>query len=35
LGNRGSNLCSRQHCNFWEACEGEYGGKVKGVNLDE
>jgi RecB family exonuclease len=33
--NRGSNLCSRKHCNFWEACEAEYGGKVKGVNLDE
>jgi hypothetical protein len=33
--NRGSNLCSRKHCNFWEACEGEYGGKVKGVDLCE
>ena len=32
--NRGSNLCSRKHCNFWEACEGEYGGRVKGVGLD-
>ena len=30
--NRGSNLCSRKHCNFWEACEAEYGGKVKGVD---
>jgi RecB family exonuclease len=27
--NRGSNLCSRKHCNFWEACEAEYGGRVK------
>jgi putative RecB family exonuclease len=33
--NRGSNLCSRKHCNFWQACEGEYGGKVKGVNIEE
>jgi RecB family exonuclease len=33
--NRGSNLCSRKHCNFWEACEAEYGGKVKGVNIEE
>ena len=30
--NRGSNLCSHKHCNFWAACEGEYGGKVKGVD---
>jgi len=29
--NRGSNLCSRKHCNFWEACEAEYGGRVKGA----
>ena len=33
--NRGSNLCSRKHCNFWQACEAEYGGKVKGVNIEE
>jgi hypothetical protein len=32
--NRGSNLCSRKHCNFWEACEAEYGGRVKGIGLD-
>jgi hypothetical protein len=31
LPNRGSNLCSRKHCNFWEACEAEYGGRVKGA----
>ena len=30
--NRGSNLCSRKHCNFWQACEAEYGGKVRGVD---
>jgi RecB family exonuclease len=29
--NRGSNLCSRKHCNFWAACEAEYGGRVKGA----
>jgi RecB family exonuclease len=31
LPNRGSNLCSRKHCNFWAACEVEYGGRVKGA----
>jgi RecB family exonuclease len=31
LPNRGSNLCSRKHCNFWQACEAEYGGRVKGA----
>jgi RecB family exonuclease len=29
--NRGSNLCSHKHCNFWAACEAEYGGRVKGA----
>ncbi len=28
--NRGSNLCSRKHCNFAQACEVEFGGCVKG-----
>jgi len=32
--NRGSNLCSRKHCNFWAACEAEYGGKVKAQDAD-
>ena len=27
--NRGSNLCSRRYCNFCDACEREYGGKVE------
>lgn len=27
--NRGSNLCSRRYCNFCDACEKEYGGKVE------
>ncbi len=27
--NRGSNLCSRKHCNFCDACESEYGGRVE------
>ena len=35
LPNRGSNLCSRKHCNFWAACEAEHGGKVKGVDNAE
>lgn len=30
LPNRSSNLCSRKHCNFAEACESEFGGRVKG-----
>ena len=30
LPNRGSNLCSRKHCNFWKACQEEFGGEVKG-----
>jgi len=30
LPNRASNLCSHKHCNFWAACEAEYGGRVKG-----
>ncbi|HZT29734.1 MAG TPA: PD-(D/E)XK nuclease family protein [Bryobacteraceae bacterium] len=30
LPNRGSNLCSRKHCNFATACEAEFGGCVKG-----
>jgi putative RecB family exonuclease len=33
--NRGSNLCSRKHCNFWEACEAEYGGRVGGGARDD
>jgi putative RecB family exonuclease len=28
--NRCSNLCSRKMCNFADACEKEFGGKVKG-----
>src|ERR1022692_1476298 len=32
--NRGSNLCSRKHCSFWQACEAEYGGRVKGAAAD-
>jgi RecB family exonuclease len=28
LPNRGSNLCSRRNCNFWAACQKEYGGIV-------
>jgi hypothetical protein len=31
LPNRGSNLCSRKHCNFAEACEAEFGGRVRGA----
>jgi hypothetical protein len=27
---RSSNLCSRKHCNFWQACEAEWGGRVRG-----
>jgi len=29
--NRAGNLCSRKGCNFWQACEAEYGGCVKGA----
>jgi hypothetical protein len=29
--NRSSNLCSRKHCNFVDACEKEWGGRVKGA----
>jgi RecB family exonuclease len=28
LPNRGCNLCSRKYCNFADACEKEFGGKV-------
>jgi hypothetical protein len=28
--NRCANLCSRKTCNFWQACEKEFGGTVKG-----
>jgi hypothetical protein len=28
--NRCSNLCSRKTCNFWQACQAEFGGTVKG-----
>ena len=31
LPNRGSNLCSRKHCIFAEACEFEFGGFVRGA----
>jgi RecB family exonuclease len=34
LPNRGSNLCSRKHCNFWAACEAEYGGRIKGATAE-
>jgi len=27
--NRGSNMCSRKYCNFCDACEKEFGGKVE------
>jgi hypothetical protein len=27
--NRKSTYCSRRHCNFWQECEAEFGGKVK------
>ncbi len=27
--NRGANLCSRRYCNFCDACEREFGGKVE------
>ena len=26
--NRASNLCSRKHCAFWQACQSEFGGSV-------
>lgn len=29
MPNRGSNLCSRRHCAFWNECEKEFGGRVK------
>lgn len=32
LPNRGSNLCSRKHCNFVETCEAQWGGRVKGAS---
>ena len=28
MPNRGSNLCSKRHCPYWERCEDEYGGRV-------
>jgi RecB family exonuclease len=31
LPSRGSNLCSRKHCNFWAQCEKDWGGRVKGA----
>jgi hypothetical protein len=31
LPNRGSNLCSRKHCNFWRECQRDFGGTVKGL----
>jgi RecB family exonuclease len=31
LPNRGSNLCSRKQCNFAEACEAQWGGRVRGA----
>jgi len=31
LPNRGSNLCSRKYCNFAEACEAQWGGRVRGA----
>jgi hypothetical protein len=31
LPNRGRNLCSRKHCNFVEACEAQWGGRVNGA----
>lgn len=34
LPNRSSNLCGRKHCNFAEACESEFGGRVKGGEED-
>jgi CRISPR/Cas system-associated exonuclease Cas4 (RecB family) len=29
LPNRNSNLCTRQHCAHWQACEAEFGGQVR------
>jgi hypothetical protein len=34
LPNRGSNLCSRKHCNFVDACIAEFGGRVKGGDAE-
>jgi hypothetical protein len=31
LPNRESNLCGRKYCSFWEACEKDWGGTVKGA----
>lgn len=28
IPNRGSNLCSRNSCSFWRACQAEFGGVV-------
>lgn len=28
MPNRGSHLCSRKYCSFWERCVSEYGGEV-------
>jgi hypothetical protein len=33
--NRGSNLCSRKCCNFCDACVAEFGGRVKGNDVEE
>ncbi|MGC9951134.1 MAG: PD-(D/E)XK nuclease family protein [Bryobacteraceae bacterium] len=30
LPNRSNNLCGRKHCNFADACEDEFGGRVQG-----
>lgn len=29
IPNRGSNLCSRKYCSFWQRCTADYGGEVK------
>ncbi|HUE05360.1 MAG TPA: hypothetical protein VMR62_37785 [Bryobacteraceae bacterium] len=34
LPNRGSTLCSRKFCNFFDACEFEFGGRVRGAEED-